>query len=166
MGSAFPKRILTNEDLCKTIDSTDEWIRERTGVLERRISEVGNPEETNSGLAYHASLKALEMAGKTPLDIDAILYGTFSPDTLVPTSACWLQNKLGATRAWGVDLNAACSGFVYALSMANALVVSGQAKTVLVLGSDIVSSFVNWEDRNSCILFGDGSGAAIVERLT
>ncbi len=163
-GSAFPHRRLTNDELAAKIDSSDEWIRERTGIAERRISDPSNPAEYNSSLGLEAALKALEMAGKKPEDIDQILYATCSGDTIIPSTACWLQSKLGATKAWAVDLNAACSGFLYALSTADMFIRSGQSRTVLVVGAEVLSANVNWEDRTSCILFGDGAGAAIVER--
>ena len=163
-GSAFPAYRLTNQELSQRVDTNDAWIVERTGIRERRISQVGNPEEFNSSLALKAALKALEMAGKQPEDIDQILYATLTPDTLVPSAACWLQKKLGASRAWALDLNAACSGFVFALSTADQFIRSGQVKTSLVIGADVLSSVTNWKDRGSCILFGDGAGAVIVEQ--
>ena len=163
-GSAFPAGVVTNHDLAKRIDTTDEWIRERTGIVERRIAERGNPAEYNSSLAARAAKNALEMAGKTAADIDAIFFATCTADTQVPSSACWLQGKIGATRAWGYDVNAACSGFVFALSTADNFIRTGQIKTALVVGSDVLSAFTNWEDRGSCILFADGAGAVIVER--
>ncbi|MFN7685961.1 MAG: beta-ketoacyl-ACP synthase III [Oligoflexia bacterium] len=165
-GSAFPSRRLTNDELAPKIDSSDEWIRERTGIVERRISEPGNSSEYNSSLGHEAALKALEMAGKKPEDIDQILYATCSGDTIIPSTACWLQSKLGAKNAWAVDLNAACSGFIYALSTADMFIRSGQSKTVLVVGAEVLSANVNWDDRTSCILFGDGAGAAVLERTT
>jgi len=164
IGSAFPKKRVTNIDLSKRIDTSDEWIRERTGIMERRISERGLPEEQNSSLGCQAALRALEMAGKKAEDIDGIVYATCSPDTLVPSTGCWVQKKLGASRAWSMDVNAACSGFVFAMSVADQFIRTGQAKTILVVGAEVLNSFVNWEDRTSCILFGDGAGAAIVER--
>ncbi|MCC7440420.1 MAG: ketoacyl-ACP synthase III [Bdellovibrionales bacterium] len=169
IGSHFPQRVMTNQDLArelaaKGIETNDEWIVERTGIRERRISEPGNPKETNSSLALVAATRALEMAGKTVDDIDQILFATCSPDSLVPTSACWLQTKLGAKRAWALDINAACSGFVYGLAIADTFIRTGQVKTSLVIGSEVLNPMVNWDDRGSCILFGDGSGAAIVER--
>lgn len=163
IGSAFPKRKLTNADIAKMVETNDEWIKERTGISERRIVERGNPDEFSSALGYRASLAALEMAGKTAKDIDAILFATCTPETLVPSTACWLQQRLGAPQAWGVDLNAACSGFVFGLHHAKAFIESGSAKTVLVVGVDVTSPFVDWTDRVSCILFGDGAGAAVVE---
>src|SRR5690349_19538374 len=136
-GSAFPAGKLTNHDLAKRIETTHEWIVERTGIHERRVSEPGNPEEFNSSLACAASLRALEMAGKTPEDIDQIVYATCTPDTLIPSTACWLQKKLGAKKAWAMDLNAACSGFVYGVTTADQFIRTGQSKTTLVVGADV-----------------------------
>lgn len=164
-GSGFPERRLTNADLAKQVETNDEWIVERTGIRERRISDCDNPAEHNSSLALTAAKNALEMAGKTAEDIDAIVYATCTPDTLLPSTACWLQKKLGAKNAWGFDLNAACSGFVFGLATADQFIRSGQVKTALVVGSDVLSAFTNWKDRGSCILFGDGSGAFVVERV-
>ncbi|MDR3608247.1 MAG: ketoacyl-ACP synthase III [Oligoflexia bacterium] len=163
-GSAFPDQRLTNLELTKKIDTTDEWIRERTGIQERRIAQAGSEADRNSSLGARAALAALEMAAKTASDIDLILYATCTPDTLIPSTACWLQKKIGATKAWALDVNAACSGFVFGLATADSFLRSGQFKTALVVGGDILTSMTNWEDRGSCILFGDGAGAAIVER--
>jgi 3-oxoacyl-[acyl-carrier-protein] synthase-3 len=163
-GSHFPESTLTNDDLSKRIDTNDEWIRERTGIRQRQISKRGNEAEFNSSLGLVAARRALEMAGKKPEDIDQIIYATCSPDTLIPSTACWLQKKIGATRASAVDVNAACSGFVYAVSMADQYIRTGFAKTVLVVGSEILSAITDWEDRGSCILFGDGAGAMILEQ--
>ncbi|MGK5081744.1 beta-ketoacyl-ACP synthase III [Bdellovibrionota bacterium FG-1] len=163
-GSHFPKTRLTNHDLSKKLDTSDEWIRDRTGIQERRIAERGNPAEQNSSLALIAAQRALEMAGKTPLDIDQIIYATCTPDTPIPSTGCWLQKKLGAKRAWTFDVNAACSGFVYSLATASQFIQSGSARTILVVGSEILSSLTDWDDRTSCILFGDGAGAVVVER--
>jgi 3-oxoacyl-[acyl-carrier-protein] synthase-3 len=163
-GSAHPEGVLTNGDLSKKVETNDEWIRERTGVRERRIAKAGNAAEYNSALGTRAALRAMEMAGKTPGDIDAILVATCTPDTLIPSTACWVQQNLGASRAWAMDINAACSGFVYALSVANQYISTGLYRTVLVIGSDVLSAFTNWNDRSSCILFGDGAGAVIVEQ--
>jgi 3-oxoacyl-[acyl-carrier-protein] synthase III len=169
-GSAFPPQRVTNQDLALRlaqagVETNDRWIRERTGINERRISAPDDPGDHNSSLGLGAARKALEMAGKTPNDIDQIVYATCSPDTLLPSTACWLQHKLGATRAWGMDINAACSGFVYALATAEQFLHSGQTQTALVVGAEVLSPFVNWTDRQSCILFGDGAGAAVVERV-
>jgi len=165
-GSAFPEGRLTNEELSKRVETSDEWISERTGIRERRIAQPGKEADRNSSLGLIAATRALEMAGKRPEDIDQILYATCTPDTLIPSTACWLQKKLGAKRAWALDLNAACSGFVYALATADQFIRSGQIKTSLVVGGDLLSAFTNWDDRGSCILFGDGAGAAIVERTS
>lgn len=168
-GSAFPKNRVSNSNIVKKlaklgIETSEEWILERTGIYERRISDVENPKEQNSSLAFSAAQKALDMAGKSPEDIDQIIYATCSPDTPLPSSACWLQHKLGAFRAWGMDINAACSGFIYGLATAEKFIRSGQVITSLVVGAEVLSPILNWEDRNSCILFGDGAGAAIVEQ--
>lgn len=167
IGSAFPAKILTNDELSKTVDTADAWIQERTGIRERRIAEpLKNPAERNSALGARAALQALQQAGKKPDQIDAILYATCSGDTPVPSTACWLQNEIGATRAWAMDLNAACSGFVFGTSIADQFIRTGSAQTILVVGAEVLSSITNWEDRGTCILFGDGAGAAIVERTT
>jgi 3-oxoacyl-[acyl-carrier-protein] synthase-3 len=163
-GSAFPQDNLTNDELSKRVETNDEWIRERTGIRERRISRPGLESEHNSSLAVRAALNALEMAGKRPEDVDIILYSTSTPDTPLPSSAVRFQAKLGAHKAWALDVNAACSGFVFALSTADQYIRTGSAKTALVVGSDVLSTIVNWEDRGSCILFGDGAGVAVLER--
>jgi 3-oxoacyl-[acyl-carrier-protein] synthase-3 len=168
-GSAFPQQRVTNEDIVTRlkaldIDTSDQWIRERTGMCERRHSQPGNAEEHNSSLGLKASLAALEMAGKTPADIDQIIYATCSPDAIILSTACLLQHKLGAKKAWAMDINAACSGFLYGLTTAEQFIQSGKSQTVLVVGAEVLSPFINWEDRSSCILFGDGAGAAVVER--
>ncbi len=163
-GSVFPKRVMTNDDIAKIVDTNDEWIRERSGIRERRIAEPGNPEETNSAMSARAALKALEMAGKKPEEVDLILYATCSPDTLVPSASSYLQHLIGAKNAGVVDMNAACSGFLYALTTADMFIRAGQKKCVLVIGAEVLSAFVNWKDRGSCILFGDGAGAVVVEQ--
>ncbi len=170
-GSAFPARRVTNDEIAKNLakigeETSDEWIRERTGIVERRISEAGSPQETNSALCVRAAQQALAMAGKKPEDIDLIIVGTCSPDTLIPSTACWIQAKLGAKNAWGFDLNAACSGFVYSLASADQFVRSGHARTVLVLGADVLHPYVDWTDRSTCILFGDAAGAVIIEQTS
>ena len=161
-GAAHPEQALTNDELSQRIETSDEWIRERTGIRERRISKPGLESEFNSALGTRAALRALEMAGKRPEDIDAILVATC---TLIPSTACWIQQKLGAQRAWAMDINAACSGFVYAISVANQYISTGLYKTILVIGSETLSSFTNWQDRSSCILFGDGAGAVVLEQV-
>jgi 3-oxoacyl-[acyl-carrier-protein] synthase-3 len=164
-GACFPETRLTNEEISRKVDTSHDWIVERTGIHERRVSRpLTHPEEHNSSMAVKAALAALEKAGKKPEDIDAILVGTCSGDTRIPSTACWIQHKLGAHRAWAVDLNAACSGFLYALSVTDQFIKTGSVRCALVIGSEVLSPLVDWEDRTSCILFGDGSGAAIVEQ--
>ncbi|MBW1815170.1 MAG: ketoacyl-ACP synthase III [Deltaproteobacteria bacterium] len=168
-GCAFPKNRVTNADIVKKleesgIETSDRWIRERTGIHERRIADMENPAEHNSSLGLAAAKKALDMAGKTEKDIDQILYATCTPDTLVPSTACWLQHKIGASQAWAMDINAACSGFIYAVATAKQFIQTGHLKTSLVIGADLLSPFTNWEDRGSCILFGDGAGAMVIEQ--
>ena len=138
-GSAFPKNRLSNAGIVKRlaklgVKTSDAWIRERTGIRERRISDVENPAELNSSLGFSAAQKALEMAGKSPEDIDQIIYATCSPDTLLPSTACWLQHKIGASKAWVMDINAACSGFIYGLATADKFIQTGQVRTALVVG--------------------------------
>lgn len=167
-GAAFPRRRLTNEALAAELaakgeETSDEWIVARTGIRERRISTPGDEEELNSALGARASLSALEMAEKEPRDVDAILYATCTPDTILPSTACWLQKKIGAENAWALDVNAACSGFVYALSTADKFIRCGEAQTILVVGSDVLSAFTNWDDRSTCVVFGDASGAVVLE---
>jgi len=168
-GSAFPKTVMTNYDLVEKIaknglETSDEWIRERTGIAERRLSELGNEDENCSSLAKKAAEDAMKMAGISAEDLDFILFATCTPDTRLPAAACYLQSKLGAKNAWVLDINAACSGFVYGLDIANLYITSDRFKKGLVIGAEKLSSIINWEDRGSCILFGDGAGAAIVER--
>jgi len=169
-GSAFPENRITNDDLVKKlaelgIETSDAWIRERTGIRERRFSNVENPAEHNSSLGCAAAQKALEMAGKTPADIDQIIYATCTPDTPLPSTACWLQHKLGASRAWALDINGACAGFIYGLTIAEQFIRTGRVKTALVVGAEVYNSIIHWEDRNTCILFGDGAGSTIVEQV-
>ena len=168
-GSAFPARRITNDDISRELTrfgqtTNNQWIQERTGIIERRISNVQNEAETNSSLGARAALAALKMAGRNPKDIDQIIYATCSPDTLLPSTACWLQQKIGARNAWAMDINAACSGFVYGVVTAEQFILSGRSKTILVVGGEVLSQFVNWQDRTICILFGDGAGAAVVEQ--
>jgi 3-oxoacyl-[acyl-carrier-protein] synthase-3 len=169
-GSAFPKTTVTNDDLVEKlaalgIETSNQWIVERTGIRERRISDLENPEESNSSLGAAAAMKALDMAGKKPEDIDQIIYATCTPDTKLPSSACWLQQKIGAVNAWATDINSACSGFVYGVAIVDQFIRSGQSKTTLVVGAEVLTSINNWEDRNICFLFGDGAGAAVVEQV-
>ena len=167
-GSAFPERRMTNDDIAQELTrfglkTNNQWIIERTGIIERRISNVQNEAETNSSLGARAAQIALERAGRKPEDIDQIIYATCSPDTLMPSTACWLQQKIGARRAWAMDINAACSGFIYGVVTAEQFILSGHSKTVLVVGGEVLSQLVNWQDRTICILFGDGAGAVIVK---
>jgi 3-oxoacyl-[acyl-carrier-protein] synthase-3 len=168
-GCAFPEGRVTNDQIVdrlekEHISTNDRWIRERTGIRERRFSDLKNPDEHNSSLGVAAARKALDMAGRTAGDIDQIIYATCTPDTLIPSTACWFQHKIGAPQAWAMDINAACSGFVYGLATADQFIQSGQTRTALVVGAEVLNPFINWRDRGSCILFGDGAGAAIVER--
>lgn len=169
-GSTFPPTTVTNDDIARKLarfhlETDDQWIRDRTGIRERHHADVNNPEEHNSSLATVAARQALEMAGKTGEDIDQIIFATCSPDTLLPSSACWLQHKLGAPNAWAMDINAACSGFIYGLATADQFIQSGNTRTALVIGSEVLNPLINWQDRSSCILFGDGAGAAVVEQV-
>jgi 3-oxoacyl-[acyl-carrier-protein] synthase-3 len=169
-GSAHPKQRVTNDDVARKIaefgiETNDRWIRDRTGIMERRISDAASNAETNSSLGAEAAARALEMADIKPEEIDQIIYATCTPDTIIPSTACWLQEKLGAPWAWAMDINAACSGFVYGVVTAEQFIRSGHARTVLVVGAEVLSQFVNWQDRTSCILFGDGAGAAVVGQV-
>jgi len=169
-GSAFPKKRITNNSIVKKmaklgVESSEKWIFERTGIVERRHSEIGNKAEYNSALGLLAAQKALEMAGKKPEDIDQIVYATCTGDTILPSTACWLQKKIGALNAWVMDINAACSGFIYGVATVEQFIKTGHTKTALVIGAEKLSVLLNWEDRGSCILFGDGAGAAVVERV-
>ncbi|MCZ6468416.1 MAG: ketoacyl-ACP synthase III [Candidatus Dadabacteria bacterium] len=159
IGSAVPEKILSNLDLEKMIDTSDEWILSRTGIAERRIVE---PEVATSDLAYEASIKALEDASMDPEDIDGIVVGTITPDYIFPSTACVLQSLLGANNAFAFDVLAGCSGFIYALHVAKGLIQSGSSKNLLVVGAETVSKIMNYEDRTTCILFGDGAGAAVI----
>lgn len=159
-GMAVPDHILTNADLEKIIDTSDQWITEMTGIKERHIAEKG---ETTSTLAVEAAWKALSIAKLKPTDIDLIICSTSTPEYLFPATACLVQDRLGATKAGAFDLSAACSGFIYAVIMAAQAIKSGSLQCVLVIGSETLSQFVNWSDRNTCILFGDGAGALVLQ---
>ncbi|MHC4267387.1 MAG: beta-ketoacyl-ACP synthase III [Planctomycetota bacterium] len=161
VGSFLPKKVLTNDELSKVLDTTDEWITKRTGIRERRIVENG---VAASDLAIEASLRALDDANVLPSDIDLIVTSTITPDCLFPSTSCYLQEKIGAKNAGAFDILAACAGFVYALSVANSFVVSGAMKTVLVVGSECLSKITDYTDRSTCILFGDGAGAVVVQK--
>ncbi len=158
-GSALPSRVLTNRDLEEMVETSDEWITQRTGIKERRI--VG-PGESNSKLAIKAAWRALEMASVSPEELDLIIVGTLTPDYLMPSVAVLVQKELGARRAGAFDLSATCSGFIYGLSVADQYVRVDPSRKVLVIGSEVLSNKVNWEDRTTCVLFGDGAGAVVV----
>ena len=160
-GSFLPEKKLTNYDLEKFVETNHDWIVERTGIHSRSIAEAG---VATSDLALVASQKALEMAKLTAKDIDMILFATVSPDYPMPSSACELQRKLGARNVMAFDLSAACSGFLYGLSIADQFIRTGHYKNILVVGAEILHNWVNYEDRQTCILFGDAAGAAIVSR--
>jgi 3-oxoacyl-[acyl-carrier-protein] synthase-3 len=160
LATYVPPRVLTNADLERMVDTSDEWIMQRVGIRERHIVDPG---VATSDLAREASLKAIERAGLTPEDIDFIVVGTTTPDTLFPSTACVLQDMIGAKRAWGYDLVAACSGFTYALTTGAQMVVSGASRRALVVGADVMSSIIDYTDRATCVLFGDGAGAVVVE---
>lgn len=159
-GRAIPEKILTNADLEKMVDTSDEWIRTRTGIRERRIAE-GNIASSDLGL--EAARKAIEDAGISPSEIDLIIVATITPDMAFPATACIIQDKLGAVNAAAFDLSAGCSGFVYALDMAASRVMAGLDNTVLVVGTDTLSKITDFTDRSTCVLFGDGAGAAVVQ---
>ena len=159
-GSALPGRIVTNKELEQMVETSDEWIRERTGIAERHVS-VG---ETVVTLASEAARKALEQAGKRAEEIDLILVATCSPEQYLPCCACQVQADIGAVNALAFDVNAACSGFLFALNTADAYLRMGLAENALIIGSEVLSKLVDWTDRGSCILFGDGAGAVVVER--
>lgn len=159
-GSAVPDKVLTNQDLEQMVDTNDEWITTRTGIKERRIA-AGD--EFTSTFSVRAARAALSMANVAPEELDLILLATVTPDFPFPATACIVQHELGAKNAAALDLTAACSGFIYGLSMADAYIKTGAAKKVLVIGAEVLSRIVDFSDRNTCILFGDGAGAAILE---
>lgn len=161
IGSFLPEKVLTNKDLEKMVETSDQWIVERTGIERRHIAAEG---EATSDLCLQASRKALEDAGLTPEDIDMIVVGTVSGDRQMPSTACYLQSKLGCRNVVAFDLNAACSGFIYGVSIADQFIRSGMYKHVLVVGAEVLSRFVNYQDRETCILFGDAAGAWVLSR--
>ncbi|MCB1184333.1 ketoacyl-ACP synthase III [bacterium] len=162
VGMSFPEKRLTNADLEKMVETDDQWIVERTGIKERRIAPKG------TGASVHgakAAQQALAHAGVAAEDVDLIIVPTVTPDMIFPATACIIQDMIGAKKAWGFDLEGACSGFLFALQNARAQIEAGHAEKVLVIGSEIMSAIVDYEDRNTCILFGDGAGAVVVERI-
>ncbi len=160
VGSYVPEKILTNADLEKMVETSDEWITTRTGIKERHIAAA---DEFTSDLAAKAAARAMKMAGVTAEQIDLIIVATLTPDMMFPSTACLVQRKLGALRAAAFDVEAACSGFIYALEIGQQFIMSRTYETVLVIGAEKLSSIVNWKDRNTCVLFGDGAGAAILQ---
>jgi 3-oxoacyl-[acyl-carrier-protein] synthase-3 len=159
-GHYCPSKVLRNSDLEQMVDTSDEWILTRTGIRERRIAPS---KEACSDLALRAARNALDDAGRSPEDLDGIIVGTVTGDMQFPATACIVQNRLGAVNAAAFDVGAACSGYVYGLSAAHAMISVGQMETVLVIGVDLLSKFVDWNDRTTCVLFGDGAGAAVLE---
>ena len=159
-GSYVPEKVMTNADLEKIVDTTDEWIHSRTGIRERRIAGLEQP---TSDLAANASKAAMENAGIKPEEIDLIICATVTPDMFFPSTACFVQTKIGAVNAACFDLSAACSGFLFGVETARQFIATGTYNTVLVIGADKLSSIVDWDDRNTCVLFGDGAGAAILQ---
>lgn len=159
-GSAFPEKILTNFDLEKIVDTTDEWIITRTGIRERRIASDG---EYTSTFATKAAQQALAMAEVVPEELDLIVVASVTPDFPFPATACIVQNNLGAVKAAAFDISAACSGFIYALAVVDNFMKSGSVKKALVIGAEVLTRIVDWTDRNTCVLFGDGSGAVVLE---
>jgi 3-oxoacyl-[acyl-carrier-protein] synthase-3 len=163
IGAYSPPRILTNQDLEKMVDTSDEWIQTRTGIRERHIADA---DTASSDMALIAAQRAMETAGWTPEDLDIIMVATVTPDHLFPSCACTLQGKLGAVNAAAFDLSAACTGFIYGMNLARALILSGEARRILLVGVETLSRITDYEDRSTCILFGDAAGAAVIEGTT
>ena len=160
-GRYVPRRVMTNDEFAKLLETSDEWIRERTGIRERRVA---SEDETNACMGKAAALQLLGDLGLTPLDVDAIVYATASPDRLLPSQACDLQAILGAKNAAAFDVGAACAGFIYALNVAEGLIASDQAQHVLVVAAERLTKIMDWSDRATAVLFGDGAGATLVRR--
>lgn len=159
-GAYLPERVLSNAELERMVDTSDEWIVTRTGMRERRIAA---PDQYTSDLGAEAARRALEQAGVTPEDVDMLVVATISPDMGFPNTGCFIQNKLGAKKAFCMDVEAACSGSLYALAICEQFVATGQVETALAIGAEKLSSITDWEDRNTCVLFGDGAGAAVLQ---
>lgn len=159
IGSYVPERVLTNSDLEKMVDTSDEWIKTRTGIEQRRIA---RDDESTSDMAYNAAVKAISNAGLTPEDIDLIIVATITSDMYTPSTACKVQERLGAKRAAAFDVSAACTGFIYGITTASQFILTGYYKNALVIGADKLSSIIDWKDRNTCVLFGDGAGAVVL----
>jgi len=162
-GSYVPKKVVTNHDLEKLLDTSDEWIIERTGIKQRHIADKN---ESTSDLAFEASQQALKAANVSPQELDMIIVATITPDMLMPNCGCVLQNMLGAKNAAAFDIYAACSGFIYGLSIASSHIKSESCKTILLVGAETLSRITDWEDRTTCVLFGDGAGAVVLQRQT
>lgn len=160
-GSYIPERVLTNEDLSQIVETSDEWITTRTGIKERHIAAS---DQATSDLASNAARRALEAAGVKPEEIELIIVATVTPDMFFPSTACFVQKKIGAVNAVCFDVSAACSGFLYALQVARTFINTGTRGTALVIGAEKLSSLINWTDRNTCVLFGDGAGAVVIKR--
>ncbi|MFN0079705.1 MAG: beta-ketoacyl-ACP synthase III [Prosthecobacter sp.] len=160
-GSYMPEKVLTNDDLSKIVDTNDEWITSRTGIKERRIAA---DDQATSDLAAEAARRAMTAAGVTPEDIQLIIVATVTPDMFFPSTACIVQKKIGAANAVCFDISAACSGFLYALQVARHFINTGNRTTALVIGAEKLSTLINWKDRNTCVLFGDGAGAVVIRR--
>ena len=163
LATYVPPRVLSNADLEKMLDTSDEWIVQRVGIRERHIADPGT---ATSDLGTEAAIAAIARAGLTPNDIDVIVVGTVTPDMMFPSTACLIQNKIGARHAWGFDLSAACSAFTYSLTTASQLVATGAHDHALVVGADVMSSILDYTDRSTCVLFGDGAGAVVVSAST
>ena len=159
LGMHVPAKVLTNAELEKIVDTTDEWIRSRTGICERRVAEPGT---TTSDLAHRAAVEALEQARLNPKDLELLIVATTTPDMLFPSTSCLVQQRLGATSAVCFDLSAACSGSVYAMITAQQYLLTGRYRNALVIGAEVLSSFIDWTDRSTCVLFGDGAGACVM----
>ncbi|MFN2151212.1 MAG: beta-ketoacyl-ACP synthase III [Anaerolineales bacterium] len=159
-GVAIPEKILTNDEIAQMVETSDEWIRSRTGIEQRRIAA---PDESTASLAAQAALNALEVANISPADVDLIIVSTSSPEHLFPATAALVQDQIGAVKAGAFDLSAACTGFIYAMNMGAQAIRTGSIKIVLVIGSETLSRLTDWEDRNTCILFGDGAGAFVLQ---
>jgi len=158
-GASLPEKILTNHDLARMVETSDEWITTRTGIKERRVAREG---ETMSQFAVQAGSRALEMAGIAPAEIDLVICATVTPDMPIPSTACLIQHRLGASRAAAFDLSAGCSGFIYALSVAHQFIRTRMYRNVLVIGAELLTKYLDWSDRTTCILFADGAGAVVL----
>ncbi|HZH44918.1 MAG TPA: beta-ketoacyl-ACP synthase III [Lysobacter sp.] len=159
-GSYLPEKVLTNDDLARFVETSDEWITARTGIRERHVAADG---ETTCDLAFQAATRAMEAAGVSAADLDLIIVGTTTPDLIFPSTACLLQARLGASGCGAFDVNAACSGFIYALTVADQFIRAGTVKTALVVGAETLTRMLDWEDRSTCVLFGDGAGAVVLK---